>query len=522
MTTRPNWMFRLWLPCTLLVCLVGCPRRTPPGPGPGGGGGSPNVTDAAVDDDAEGIDAAATESEVTDAEALDTEATDAVADEPVDEEVIEITPPANDVGEPADEPAPEPNDESANDESANDAAVTGVYIPDEVILAVSGAEVMLGSDELVAGIPGEGDLTVEQIQAWLDQPENHEPLTFLLPSGLSAGAAQISVPEDNPLTLAKIELGRQLYFDTRMSGDNTISCASCHHPDDGYTRPTQFGVGIAEQTGDRNSPVNYNRILSTAQFWDGRAGSLEEQAVGPIQNPIEHGTTHEDAVAAIAAVAGYQLQFDRIFGPDGLNIDNIGRAIASFERTIVTGPSPYDAAELLKPFADFDDEDIAELEEEDPVLFLRYTEAKAAAASIPMSESAVRGRDLFFSDRVGCTACHVGANFADEKFHNLGVGMDVENPPAGHAAVSGDEKDTGAFKTPTMRNVALSAPYMHDGSQKTLEEVVDWYAKGGHANPHLSDKIKKIELIDQEKADLVAFMQALTGSLPAVNQGRMP
>ncbi len=139
-----------------------------------------------------------------------------------------------------------------------------------------------------------------------------------------------------------------------------------------------------------------------------------------------------------------------------------------------------------------------------------------------MSESAQRGAELFFSERVGCTACHVGANFTDEKYHNLGIGMDQEKPDLGLAAITKNEADTGAFKTPTCRNVELTAPYMHDGSIATLEEVVEWYAKGGHPNPHLSDKIKKLDLTAQEKQDLVAFMKSLTGPLPEVEHERLP
>ncbi|MEM8680238.1 MAG: c-type cytochrome, partial [Planctomycetota bacterium] len=139
-----------------------------------------------------------------------------------------------------------------------------------------------------------------------------------------------------------------------------------------------------------------------------------------------------------------------------------------------------------------------------------------------MSASAIRGRELFFN-KANCTACHAGANFSDEQYHNIGVGMEASEPDLGRFTVSGEEKDKGAFKTPTVRNVALSAPFMHDGSQQTLEEVVEWYDKGGHPNPFLSDKMKKLGLTDQEKADLVAFMtEGLTGELPTVEQGRLP
>jgi len=408
-----------------------------------------------------------------------------------------------------------------SDHSAEEAAAVPA-VETEASAPPSSISVQLPSSGLTAGIPGSGVLTVEQVQAWLDNAENHVPLEITLPLGLNEGTGQVFIPADNPLTKAKIELGRQLYFDTRMSGDGTISCASCHHPDHGFTKPDQFGIGINGQTGNRNSPISYNRLLSTAQFWDGRAATLEDQAKGPIQADIEHGTTHEAAEAAIAAVEAYRLQFDRVFGPDSVNIDNIAKAIASFERVIVTGPSPNDYYKQMLPFLDYDDEDLAELKEDSPDAFAQYEVAKAGVEEQPMSESALRGRELFFSEKVACTACHVGANFTDEKYHNLGVGMDQENPDLGRFKETNDEKDTGAFKTPTVRNVALTGPYMHDGSQKTLEEVVEWYAKGGHANSHLSDKIKKLELSDQDKQDLVAYLHALTGQFPEVEQERLP
>ena len=378
-------------------------------------------------------------------------------------------------------------------------------------------KVLLGSPELTAGIPGNGPLTMEELKVWLDDPKNHEELEVELPLGLSAGAGQIKGLEENPMTRAKIELGRQLYFDPRLSSDASISCASCHHPDEGFAKHTQFGVGISAQQGGRNSPVSYNRILSDAQFWDGRAASLEEQAKGPIQNPIEMGHTHEACVECLKAVPAYELQINEIFGE--FSIDAIAKAIATFERALVTSPSPFDYYERFRPMEQLDPDD---LKEDDPELFAIYEAAKADMEAHPMSESAKRGREIFFGVKGGCTACHVGPNLTDEKYHNLGVGMDKETPDIGREEVTKDEKDRGAFKTPTIRNVALSAPYMHDGSQKTLAEVVEWYDKGGHPNPHLSDKIKKLNLTDQDKADLVAFMEACTGDFPKVETNRLP
>ena len=375
--------------------------------------------------------------------------------------------------------------------------------------------VTLGAPGLTAGVPGEGPITVEQIDHWLAEPTNFVELDPVLPLGLAQGTKQISGLDKNPLTRAKIELGRQLYFDTRLSADSTVSCASCHDPAMGYTAHTATGVGIGRQNGVRNSPVSFNRILSGKQFWDGRVDSLEAQAVGPIQNPIEMGFTHEGVVKRLGEIPVYKKQFDKIFGE--LSIDRVGEAIAAFERTLVTGPSPYDYHEELLPFAKLDAEDIAEDEE----LAAKYAAVKAAAEAHPMSDAAKRGRDLFFG-RANCTACHVGANLADEQYHNLGVGMDKPEPDLGRFVVTKDAKDTGAFKTPTVRNVALTAPYMHDGSIATLAEVVEWYDKGGHPNPHLSDKIKPLNLTAQERDDLVEFMKACTGPTTPVETGRLP
>jgi cytochrome c peroxidase len=371
--------------------------------------------------------------------------------------------------------------------------------------AATGAQaVMLGTPELTAGIPGKGRLTVGEIRAWLADPRNHETLAVELPLGLAADKTSMKGLAANPLTRAKIELGRQLYFDPRLSADGTVSCATCHDPNAGWAAHTPTGVGIRGQKGGRNSPVSYNRILSDAQFWDGRAKTLEEQAVGPIANPVEMGNTHDACVKTIAGVEGYRLQFERIFG--GVTIDAVGKALASFERAIVTGPSPFDWFERASAFRNVTAEDMAD----DEVLAMAARSARDAAAKHPMSESAVRGQDLYFG-KASCSACHVGANLTDEAFHNLGVGISAEKPDLGRFDVTKDPKDRGAFKTPTIRNVAQTAPYMHDGSIATRE-----------ANPTLDPKIRRLGLTDAESADLVEFMRACTGSFPPVETGRLP
>ncbi len=386
------------------------------------------------------------------------------------------------------------------------------------------ATVVLGTPELTAGIPGEGDLTTDQIQKWLANKANFQELEVVLPAGLALGTNNISIPKDNPMTRAKIELGRQLFFDTRLSADNTVSCASCHHPEDGYGRNTQFGVGVGGQMGGRNSPIAFNRILSSVQFWDGRAATLEDQAKGPIANPIEMGNTHAAAVKSVQGVEGYRLQFEKVFPGKGISIDTIAQSIATFERAIVTGPSPADFYEPLMAFEKESREelkDLAKFKEEDRESYDQYWKLKRVSDAHPISESAIRGRGLFFG-KAQCTACHAGANFSDEKYHNIGIGMEKPMPDLGRFDQTKVDKDKGAFKTPTVRNISQTGPYMHDGSQKTLEEVVAWYDKGGHPNSFLSDKIKKLNLTAQEKEDVVTYMKALHGELPPVRTDRLP
>ncbi|MFM8253190.1 MAG: cytochrome c peroxidase [Planctomycetota bacterium] len=492
------------------LTLTACSPPSEPKGGGSSGGARPKSSGAGATTGAAGKKDGADKAEKAEPAQPAAESPAAEASKPADAK------PANAPKTPENKPADEPK---AADPKPADSKPAG----DQAQAAK--AKVTLGHDDLTSGIPGDGPLTVEQLSKWLASPANHEVLDVELPLGLAAGKALISIPEDNPLTRAKIELGRQLYFDPRLSADGKVSCASCHHPDDGYARHTQFGVGINGQMGGRNSPVSYNRLLSSTQFWDGRAASLEAQAVGPIANPIEMGNTHEKCVEKLKSIDGYRLQFEKIFGSEGVTIGNVGKAIASFERVIVTGPSAYDYHEPLRVFQAANAEDLKDLEalkKEDAELFAKYEALKKASDAHPFSPAAERGRALFFSEKANCTACHAGANFTDEKYHNLGVGMEKEKPDIGRQEVTKDEKDRGAFKTPTVRNVAQTAPYMHDGSQKSLAEVVEWYAKAGHPNPQLSEKVKKLSLTDEDKKDLVAFMEALTGEFPKVRQDRLP
>ena len=302
-----------------------------------------------------------------------------------------------------------------------------------------------------------------------------------LPAGLDPDLREI--PADNPITHEKVVLGKHLYFDKRLSADDTIACATCHHPDKGWTDQAAVSTGIEGQTGGRSAPTVINRVFSKAQFWDGRAASLEEQAKGPITNPIEMGMAdHDTTVKKIAAIAGYKPLFKAAFGDETVDIDRIAKAIATFERTIVSGDSPFD----------------------------KYQAGDKTA----MNESAVRGLDLF-KNKARCSVCHAGLNFTDEKYHNLGVGYGKDQ---GRMDFTKNEADNGQFRTPTLRNIVDTAPYMHDGSEATLMDVVEFYDKGGEKNPHLDKEMKPLELTDQEKNDLVEFMKALSGTVTPVTE----
>lgn len=291
--------------------------------------------------------------------------------------------------------------------------------------------------------------------------------------------AFVPMPPGNVNYVEKVELGKQLYFDGRLSKNNSISCAFCHNPGTGFADARQFSIGAFGTAGGRQAPTVYNTAFSPFQFWDGRATSLEEQAIGPIHNPIEMAETHETVVPKIAKIPGYQKQFKAVFGK-GVSLQSIADAIAAFERTIVSGNSAFD----------------------------KYVMGESKA----MDESAIRGMRLF-KGKARCILCHNGPNFTDDQFHNLGVPQEgLLKEDLGRYNVTRLERDKGAFKTPTLRSVTETAPYMHDGVFKTLEEVIEFKDKGGQRNPQLSPLMKPLDLTPEEKADLVAFMKALTGA----------
>lgn len=288
----------------------------------------------------------------------------------------------------------------------------------------------------------------------------------------------IPTPSTNLNYKAKIELGKQLYFDGRLSKNNAVSCAFCHNPGTGFADARQFSIGVVGTAGGRQAPTVFNTGFIPLQFWDGRAGSLEEQAIGPIQNPIEMAETHENVVSKLKKIKGYQQQFRAVFGTE-VNLQGIAEAIAAYERTIVSANSVFDKYVMGDPKA--------------------------------MDDAAVRGMALF-KGKARCILCHNSSNFTDNRFHNLGVPqVGSLKEDLGRFDVSRAERDKGAFKTPTLRSIVETAPYMHDGVFKTLEEVIEFMNNGGGANPNLSPLVKPLNLTPEEKADLVAFLNALTG-----------
>lgn len=305
---------------------------------------------------------------------------------------------------------------------------------------------------------------------------------------------KVPVPKDNPQTPAKIELGKQLYFDPRLSKTGTVSCNSCHAVEGGGTDNRAFSTGVEGKLGGRSSPTVWNSALMSVLFWDGRAKSLEEQAKGPLINPVEMGMPDHDAVMKrVAAIPGYVEQFGKVFpGATPMTIDNLAKAIASFERTLVTPNSPYD----------------------------KYMAGNKKA----LTAGAVRG--LKTIEEVGCTTCHFGPNFAGPELEaGMGFYQKLPQHPGsdyerkydltkdlGRFEVTKDENDKNMWRVPTWRNVALTAPYFHNGSVKTLDEAVRVMAK----------MQLNVTLTDAQAADIVEFLKSLTGERPKIVLPQLP
>lgn len=357
---------------------------------------------------------------------------------------------------------------------------------------------------LALGVFFVGDAPAESFSPTA-QAMRFEDFELELPKGLSR--EDFYLPPDNPMSKDKVELGRTLFFDPRLSGDNTVSCATCHSPQAAFSDNRQVSLGVGLAAGDRNSPTIINRAFSREQFWDGRANSLEEQLKLPLINPKEMAmSSHELLVSKVAGIKGYKSWFKRVFARE-VNMDDLAKAIAAFERTVVSGNA-------------------------------RYDEFKAGDQQA-LNEAEKRGLELF-EGKARCSQCHNGPNFTDEKYHNLGVDWDNVRVDLGRYNFTRKEQDIGAFKTPTLREVANTAPYMHNGTFETLEETVTLYNSGGIANPFLDVEMRrpnrtleqmleyyekrkiqgepppetelvKLDLTKQEQADLVAFLRTLSG-----------
>src|SRR5918993_4128797 len=286
-------------------------------------------------------------------------------------------------------------------------------------------------------------------------------LTLVIPLGLDL---YLPVPEDNPLTVEKIEAGRRLFFDPRLSSDGSISCATCHDPRRAFSSRRAIPIGVFGRAGRRNAPAIINRAYGRTFFWDGRTTSLEEQVLKPIEDPAEMGSTIDTASARV-----------------GLTREELARSLASYVRSILAGNSPFD----------------------------RFVAGDQRA----LSADAQAGLRLF-RGKANCNACHIGPTLSDEQFHNTGVAwVDGRFKDQGRAGVTGDDADRGAFRTPTLREVARTAPYMHDGSLRTLDEVIEFYDRGGRVNRGLDSEIRPIRLTGTEKRQLLALLRALSGEL---------
>ena len=313
------------------------------------------------------------------------------------------------------------------------------------------------------------------------------------PVGIKAplGLPPVPIPPDNPPTEETIVLGRRLYYDPRLSVDGTVSCASCHAPQFAFSDNQPVSDGVGGKLGTRHSPTVINSAYNSLQFWDGRAPSLEEQAKGPMTNPVEMAHSLEGVVKRLQADPKYPGLFKMAWGTDQITIDMVVKSIASFERTVIAGDSPFDR-------------------------FYYGHDSKA------LPSAAQRGLIIFISAKKGnCAVCHTIGNdyalFTDNKFHNLGVGADTRGNlnDLGRFAETKNDADMGAFKTPTLRNLANRGPYMHDGSFPSVKDTLAHYIGGGNWNPHLDKEIHSLDvLIFDERDDLLQFLDSLNGKLP--------
>lgn len=298
---------------------------------------------------------------------------------------------------------------------------------------------------------------------------------------------EIPAPASNPLTPEKVELGKTLFFDPRLSRTGTVSCASCHHPGFDWSDGLKRGIGVTGVPLPRRTPTVLNAAWLSALMWDGRAGSLEQQAVLPIIAEHEMGLELDEAVANVQAIKGYAPLFEAAYPGEGIRAETMLGALASFQRTLVSGEAPFD----------------------------RWIEGDEAA----ISEAAKRGF-LVFNEAGRCSKCHSSWRFTDDSFHD--IGLESEDLGRGEFAPPSVVIMQHAFKTPTLRDFRMSGPYMHDGSMASLDEVIDHYEDGGKKRPSLSPEMKAVTLSAQERADLIAYLKTLQGAPLDVTMPRLP
>jgi cytochrome c peroxidase len=298
-----------------------------------------------------------------------------------------------------------------------------------------------------------------------------------IPLGLDS---YMPIPEENPLTPKKAALGRELFRDPLLSRDHKVSCATCHDPARGFSDHRPVAVGVFGRQGNRRVPRIVNRGYGKAFFWDGRIATLEEQVLQPILSSKEMDLTLEEAVARLDGVPRYRKLFREIFERE-ISAPDLARALASYVRTILAGDSPYD----------------------------RHLQGNAEA----LSEEARLGLRIF-RGKGNCTLCHLGPNLTDESFHNTGIAWrDGKFDDDGRHVVTRNDRERGSFKTPTLREVARTPPYMHDGSLPTLEEVIAYYDRGGNRNPQLDPEIRPLGLTEEERRVLATFLRSLSGTV---------
>lgn len=294
---------------------------------------------------------------------------------------------------------------------------------------------------------------------------------------IPVGFPDLEIPEDNPMTEEGVALGERLFFDPILSIDSTIACASCHAPSSGFSDPLAFSDGVAGQTTRNSMPIVNVGWMKTL-FWDGRVGSVEEQALKPVENVVEMGENWDHVVMKLKRHPEYPALFDGAFETDEITADLATKAIAQYERTLISSNSKYD----------------------------RYK-----AGEVELSGMEVLGMNLFFTERADCFHCHGTSLFTDNRYHNNGLDEFPED--LGLAAITNQPFDVGKFKSPTLRNIEFTGPYMHDGRFETLEEVIEFYDSGVQPSETIDPLIgknRKLNLTPQEKAALVAFLKTLS------------